>query len=293
MLQVRTVPSGIRVPNFQPADCAIMIVWANQLPRSSGPSMPSVKSFCALIWSSQLIGGIRRSAPMPAVLKASVTSASARSPAPEVTLPSRMAYQRPISSSRALSWATRLRSFSRAAKAGYRQAANLTSCASPHRMIRNLSAESMVSSSPASPPSCRGCRRYFRRFGASAQHLKTRPAHGSPGRALLQTAGKRRARRASLRLQSRRLHHLRPFLDVLAQIGVELGRRHDERNRALLVPGFLHVGAADRLVDLGVELIDDRLRRAGRRHDAEPDRRFVARHAGLGDGGRSEEHTSE
>ena len=75
----------MRVPNLRPADWLIMMVCANQLVRSSGPSTVSLKSFCALIWSSQLIGGVSRSAPSGAFLKASVTSASARSPAPEVT----------------------------------------------------------------------------------------------------------------------------------------------------------------------------------------------------------------
>ena len=45
-----------------------------------------------------------------------------------------------------------------------------------------------------------------------------------------------------------------------------------------------------RLVDLGVELVDDRLRRAGRRHDAEPDGGLVARQAGLGDGRHVRQH---
>jgi hypothetical protein len=43
-----------------------MMVWANQLLRSSGPSTVSLKSFWALIWSSQLIGGVRRPAPSAA-----------------------------------------------------------------------------------------------------------------------------------------------------------------------------------------------------------------------------------
>ncbi len=40
----------------------------------------------------------------------------------------------------------------------------------------------------------------------------------------------------------------------------------------------------DRPVDRGVELVDDRLRHAGRRDDAGPGRRRIAGHAGLGDG---------
>jgi hypothetical protein len=34
--------------------------------RSSGPSIASMKSFCALIWSSQLIGGVSSEAPIVA-----------------------------------------------------------------------------------------------------------------------------------------------------------------------------------------------------------------------------------
>src|SRR5713101_4917861 len=146
-----------------------MMVWANQLDRSSGPSTVSLKSFCALIWSSQLIGGMRRFAPSAAVLKASVTSASARSPLPELTMPSRIAYQRPISSSRALSCATRLRSLSRARKAGCRQAEYLRSCANPHRMIWNFIAESMIISSPDCAVVF-----YFRPFGPYSQYQKRR-----------------------------------------------------------------------------------------------------------------------
>ena len=74
------VPSASRVPILSPTDWLIMMVCANQLVRSSGPSTVSLKSFCALIWSSQLIGGISRSAPSAAFLKASVTSASAAQP---------------------------------------------------------------------------------------------------------------------------------------------------------------------------------------------------------------------
>ena len=51
-----------------------MSVCANQLVRSSGPSTPRVKSFCALIWSSQLIGGVSSDAPVAAFLKESVRS---------------------------------------------------------------------------------------------------------------------------------------------------------------------------------------------------------------------------
>src|SRR5258708_8433388 len=66
------------------------------------------------------------------------------------------------------------------------------------------------------------------------------------------------APRSSLRLDAGGLHHLRPLVDVLAEIGVEPGGRHRQRHRALLVPRLLHVGTIDRLVDLGFELVDGR-----------------------------------
>ena len=59
------------------------MVWAHQLVRSSGPSTVSLKSFWALIWSSQLIGGVSSAAPSAAFLNASVMSGEAWSPAPE------------------------------------------------------------------------------------------------------------------------------------------------------------------------------------------------------------------
>src|SRR5262249_25013018 len=132
------VPSGRRTPNFRPALWLAMMVCANQLVRSSGPSTVSRNSFCALIWSSQLIGGMSSRAAVAAFLKASVTSASLRSPEPERTRPSRISNQRPTSSSRALIWATRFRSLSRAAKAGWRQAESFSSHDSPHRMSENF-----------------------------------------------------------------------------------------------------------------------------------------------------------
>ena len=88
---------------------------------------------------------------------------------PDVTLPSRMANQRPISSSRALSCATRLRSLSRALKTGYRQAENLSSCAIPHRMTWNFIAESMGSPPHRLARRDPGICRYFRPFSAGAQ----------------------------------------------------------------------------------------------------------------------------
>ena len=53
-----TSPSGSLVPSFQPTVWLIMMVCAHQLARSSGPSTVSLKSFWALIWLSQSIGGV-------------------------------------------------------------------------------------------------------------------------------------------------------------------------------------------------------------------------------------------
>src|SRR5260221_9155775 len=193
-----------------------------------------------------------RSAAIAAVLKASVTSASARSPVPDVTLPSRIAIQRPISSSRALSCATRLRSLRRARKAGCRQAAYTRSCAIPHRMILKFIAEIMVSSSPACTPANLVIARYFRPFAAHAQHQRRgRPGEAPAGRDVGVSGCRSEA--PSLRLDARNLHHLRPFLYVLAQVGVELGGSRHQRPRSLLVPWFLLLPAPDLLCDLRIE----------------------------------------
>ena len=108
----------MRVPNSHPTVCTIMMVWANQLVRSSGPSTVRTKSFWALICLSQLIGGVSSSTPTAAFLKNSVMSGLACSPRRDVILPSRISNQRPISSSRVLIWATRLRSFRRSRNTG-------------------------------------------------------------------------------------------------------------------------------------------------------------------------------
>ena len=132
------VPSASLVPHFQPAVIVAIMVWAHQLVRSSGPSTVRLKSFWALIWSSQLIGGVSSEAPIAAFLKASVMSGSAWSPAPDGTLPSRTSNQRPTSSSRALIWAMRLRSHRRSRNFGWRHAATFIACAKPHRTTENL-----------------------------------------------------------------------------------------------------------------------------------------------------------
>src|SRR5271169_5670784 len=132
------VPSASLTPNRQPAVMVAIMVWAHQLVRSSGPSTVRLKSFWALIWSSQLIGGVSSEAPIAAFLKASVMSGSAWSPAPDRTLPSRTSNQRPTSSSRALIWAMRLRSHRRSRNFGWCHAAIFIACAKPHRTTENL-----------------------------------------------------------------------------------------------------------------------------------------------------------
>src|SRR6201993_3510126 len=84
------------------------------------------------------------------------------------------------------------------------------------------------------------------------------PESGHAGRFMsTRPAAKRNRGTTSLRLQSRRLQHLRPFLDIGAQIFIELGGSHHQRHRPLPVPCFPHVGAPYRLVDFGIEHVDD------------------------------------
>src|ERR1019366_10510347 len=75
---------------------------------------------------------------------------------------------------------------------------------------------------------------------------------------------------------------LGPLGDVVVQVLPEFARRHRQRFRALLVPGFLHVGPFDDFRNLRIEPVDHRLRRSSRRHEADPDGGFITRHAGLG-----------
>src|SRR5712671_338610 len=161
------LPSGMRVPIFHPTVWLIMMVCAHQLVRSSGPSTERLKSLMALIWSSQLIGGASSAAPSVAFLKERVTSGRRCRPAPDVTRPSRISYQRPVSSSRAVSWATRLRSLRRARKTGWRQAVNFSTWASPHRMSENFTMAMLMgvplARSPA-PPRWWRRRRPYRGF---------------------------------------------------------------------------------------------------------------------------------
>src|SRR4030095_16743358 len=72
------------------------------------------------------------------------------------------------------------------------------------------------------------------------------------------------------------LDDLCPFRDVLIQVLLEFGNAHYHGFGALLVPRLLYVRPADDLADLGVQPIHDLPGRSGRRHDPEPDGRFVA-----------------
>src|SRR5580704_4491062 len=147
MLQYRRVPSSSRVPNVQPTVWLIIRVWANQLVRSSVPSTERMKSFWALIWLSQLTGGVSNAAPAAAFLNISLMSGLGCRPAPVVMRPSLIWNQRPVSSSRAMICATRSRSLSRARKTAWRNAWNFSSAARPNRMSESLMVEKVMSSS--------------------------------------------------------------------------------------------------------------------------------------------------
>src|SRR6266700_5101109 len=141
------VPSSSLVPILRPTVWLIITVCANQLVRSSGPSTVRTKSFWALIWSSQLIGGMSSEAPIAAFLNISLQSGFGCKPAREAMLPSLNSNQRPVSSSRAMIWATKLRSFRRARKRGWRNALNLRSCPKPNRMSESLTVEKVITPS--------------------------------------------------------------------------------------------------------------------------------------------------
>src|SRR5215475_5508216 len=141
----------MRVPYLRPTLWLIMMVWANQLVRSSGPSTESTKSFWALIWLSQLIGGISSEAPTAAFLNISLQSGCACSPAPERIVPSRNSNQRPISSSRVMICATKLRSLMRFQNASCRRALYLSISDRPNRMSESLVVASIMVSSCRTP----------------------------------------------------------------------------------------------------------------------------------------------
>src|SRR5262245_8233804 len=147
----------MRVPYLRPALWLIMMVWANQLVRSSGPSTESTKSFWALIWLSQLIGGISSVAPTAAFLNISLQSGFACSPAPERMVPSRNSNHRPISSSRVMICATKLRSFTRFQNASCRRALYLSSSDRPNRMSESLVVASSMVSSRSDFDQCLAC----------------------------------------------------------------------------------------------------------------------------------------
>src|SRR2546427_11404923 len=110
-------------------------------------------------------------------------------------------------------------------------------------MILNFIAESMVSSSPACTPL--SCNRAISSAVCSARAIsKTCPSRRCAGRA---RRWRRRSpqRGASLRLGAGNLHHLRPLLDVLAQVGVALGGSHHPRPRPLLCPPLFSLGGGD------------------------------------------------
>src|SRR5437899_7025345 len=153
------VPSASLVPIVKPTLWLSMMVWANQLVRSSGPSTVSLKSFWALIWSSQLIGGVRSEAPSAASLNASVMSGALWNPARDLTLPLRTSNQRPTSSSRALICATRLRSHRRWRNFSCRRACSFINCAKLHRMAENFAVATLMglllAADPEKLPTCR------------------------------------------------------------------------------------------------------------------------------------------
>src|SRR5262249_8496963 len=72
-----------------------------------------------------------------------------------------------------------------------------------------------------------------------------------------------------------------PLFDLGLHKGPEFVGLHRHRLRALLPPRLFYVRAREDFVDLGVEEGDDRLRGSRRRHDADPNRGFVAGNSGL------------
>src|ERR1700733_11144522 len=86
-----------------------------------------------------------------------------------------------------------------------------------------------------------------------------------------------------LRLVAELLDDIGPLHNIAAQIFVELIRCHGHRNRALFGPESDNVRPLHRVIHRGIQIFDNRLRRAGRRHQSEPDGRLVAGDAGLGD----------
>src|SRR5690348_15191140 len=86
-----------------------------------------------------------------------------------------------------------------------------------------------------------------------------------------------------LRLDLDLLQHLAPFVLLGAHEGRELLTRGADRPRTLRGEPLLHEVRFDEARDLGVEPVDDRLRRSRWGNDAEPQLGFVAGNALLGD----------
>ena len=165
------LPSGIRLPNSSPADWLAMTVWANQLVEVLGP----VDRELEILLGVDLVEPVdRRHQQVGAergVLERERDVGVAAQPIPESTLPSRNSYQRPISSSRAMIWATRLRSFEPLAEFRMPPGGVVEQPGQSPQDERRTS-----SLRPWSPPDRLACRylmrfeRYFRRFDAQAQY---------------------------------------------------------------------------------------------------------------------------
>src|SRR5690349_13952785 len=90
----------------------------------------------------------------------------------------------------------------------------------------------------------------------------------------------------SVGLHARGLDHLAPGLGLTVNELAEVGRGQAARAGALLRKALREVRRCQRLLHLGLQLVDDRLRRALGRRDAEPVGGGEVLHAGLGAGGR-------
>src|ERR1051325_2630093 len=82
-----------------------------------------------------------------------------------------------------------------------------------------------------------------------------------------------------------RLDELAPLRDLAADALAESGRRAAARVDAVAPEALDQIGRLHRALAGCGELVDDSLRRPGRRHDADPQDALVAGHAELGDGG--------
>src|SRR4030081_213849 len=71
-----------------------------------------------------------------------------------------------------------------------------------------------------------------------------------------------------------------PFHNIAAKIFVELLRRQRHRKPPLFFPESDDIGPSDHVVDGGVQFVDHRPWRSGRRHKSQPDGRLVSGDAG-------------